>query len=238
MHALTTSDYLGLGWFLLCWVGYTRIADYSRWHNRSIMAAMNRYRIRWMQVMLRRDDPRIVDTTIVASLLSGIAFFASTSIIVVGGLIAMLGATDQAMRVLESLPLVAKPSRTIWDLKVLLLITIFIYAFFKFAWSFRLLKYCSILIGATAPREELDETDDTLARSIGELISIEAVHFNQGLRAFFFALAALGWFLHPWVWMLASAWVTLVLYRREFRSRSLACLKAGEQGIEKPAIQR
>lgn len=225
MQALVTLDYVALAWFLCCWIGYTYAADYSRWNANSLMATMNEYRVRWMLVMLRRNDPRVVDTTIVASLLSSIAFFASTSIIVVGGLIAMLGATDQAMRVLESLPLVETPSRTVWDVKILLLITIFIYAFFKFAWSFRLLKYCSILIGAMVPGPERDAEAEAFARSIGQLISIEAVHFNQGLRAFFFALAALGWFLHPYVWMLATAWVTLVLYRREFRSRSLACLK-------------
>ena len=33
--------------------------------------------------------------------------------------------------------------------------------------------------------------------------------------------AALGWFLHAIVFIVASAWVVLVLYRREFRSRSL-----------------
>lgn len=222
---LTPFDYLALGWFLLCWLGYTQLADHTRWHDKSITAAMNRYRLRWMQVMLRRDDPRIVDTTILASLLSGIAFFASTSIILVGGLIAMLGATDQAMRVLGDLPFVAKPSSTAWELRVLLLITIFIYAFFKFAWSFRLLKYCSILIGAALPRSELDAEADDFAKTIAGLISIEAAHFNQGLRAYFFALAALGWFLHPALFMFATAWVTLVLYRREFRSRSLAFLR-------------
>ena len=218
-------DYFALGWFFLCWVCYTLMADHSRWSDKSITMAMNRYRLGWMQTMLRRDDPRIVDTTIQSSLLSGIAFFASTSIIVVGGLVAMLGATDKVVTILAEIPLVAQHSRAVWELKLLLLIGIFIYAFFKFAWSFRLLKYCAILIGAVPSRTEVDAAAEAFTERIASLIGIEGVHFNQGLRAYFFALAALGWFLHPSLFMVATAWVTWVLYRREFRSKALGCLQ-------------
>jgi uncharacterized membrane protein len=186
---------------------------------------MNRYRLRWMLTMLRRDDPRIVDTNIQSSLLSGIAFFASTTMIVVGGLVAMLGAADKAVRVLEELPLVVQHSRPVWEFKLLLLIGIFIYAFFKFAWSFRLLKYCSILIGAVPSRTDVDLNTEAFIERIACLISIEGMHFNLGLRAYFFALAALGWFLHPFAFMVTTAWVTWVLYRRDFRSKALTCIR-------------
>jgi uncharacterized membrane protein len=33
-----------------------------------------------------------------------------------------------------------------------------------------------------------------------------------GLRAYFFGLAALAWFIQPWALVLASSWVVLVLY--------------------------
>jgi uncharacterized membrane protein len=218
-------DYIALGWFFLCWICYTYMADRSHWSEKSISVAMNRYRLRWMQTMLRRDDPRIVDTNIQSSLLSGIAFFASTTIIVVGGLVAMLGAGDKAVRVLAELPFVVQPSRTVWEFKLLLLISIFVYAFFKFAWSFRLLKYCSILIGAVPSRADIDKETEAFIERIACMISIEGGHFNLGLRAYFFALAALGWFLHPVTFILATAWVTWVLYRREFRSKALFCLQ-------------
>ena len=55
--------------------------------------------------------------------------------------------------------------------------------------------------------------------------SLAARHANDGLRAYYFALAVLSWFLHPVAFMLATAWVTAVLYRREFLSRALNILK-------------
>ena len=37
--------------------------------------------------------------------------------------------------------------------------------------------------------------------------------------------AALGWFLHPLVFMVASLWVVFALYRREFRSKALRAVR-------------
>ena len=50
---------------------------------------------------------------------------------------------------------------------------------------------------------------------------LAASHFMRGIRAYFFALALLSWFVHPILFLAATTWVVLVIYRREFRSQSL-----------------
>jgi uncharacterized membrane protein len=45
-----------------------------------------------------------------------------------------------------------------------------------------------------------------------------ARHFTRGQRAFFFALAYLGWFLGPLVFMAMTFFVMLVMWRRQFAS--------------------
>ena len=224
MPDFTLLDYVALAWFVLCWVGYTWFADKTRWHNKSVTAAMAKHRCRWMRMMLRREQ-RIVDSNIQSILLHGVAFFASTTILLVGGLLAALGATDRAIQVLSDLPLAVQTSQAVWELKVLLLVAIFVYAFFKLAWSFRLFNYCAILIGAAPEGLESDEEIDAYTKQIANLNSLAAGHFNQGLRAYFYALAALGWFLHPVLFMVLTAWITVVLQRREFRSRSFRLLR-------------
>jgi uncharacterized membrane protein len=52
-------------------------------------------------------------------------------------------------------------------------------------------------------------------------------HFNRGQRAFFFALAYLGWFLSPYVLMVSTAAVLVVMCRRQFASDALAALGRG-----------
>ena len=48
--------------------------------------------------------------------------------------------------------------------------------------------------------------------------------FNDGLRAYYFAFAAIGWFFSPVVFVLATGVVVYILYEREFRSEVLGVL--------------
>ncbi|TIX91799.1 MAG: DUF599 family protein, partial [Mesorhizobium sp.] len=91
---------------------------------------------------------RIVDTAIMTGLQQGTAFFASSSLIALGGCFALLGASDQVLTVLSDLPLSATSSREAFQMKVFGLVLILAFAFFKFGWAYRLFNYCSILIGA------------------------------------------------------------------------------------------
>jgi uncharacterized membrane protein len=224
MLAFTVLDYLAIGWFFTAWLGYTVMADYGPLRRRSVSAAMNGFRRRWITEMLKRDI-RLVDTQILGNLMTGIGFFASTTILLVGGLFALLGASDAAISALAELPIAIRTTRPVWEAKVLMLVVIFVYAFFKFAWAYRLSNYCAILIGAAPACVELGGAiDETYLERLARITNQMGHHFNRGLRSYFFALAALGWFIHPALFIVASTWVLLVLYRRDFRSREFQLL--------------
>jgi uncharacterized membrane protein len=143
---------------------------------------------------------------------------------IIAGLIAVIGARDRAMAVLAELPFAVESSPVLWDLKVLLLIVVFVYAFFKFTWAFRHYNYCLVLVGCVPAPDRLTADSPRVAERLARIASSTARHFNRGIRAYYFGLAALSWFIDPWLFMLLSAWVVLVLYRREFRSRLLQML--------------
>ena len=50
--------------------------------------------------------------------------------------------------------------------------------------------------------------------------------FNDGLRGYYFAFAAIGWFFSPILFMLATVGVVYILYQREFRSEVLDVLSS------------
>jgi len=62
------------------------------------------------------------------------------------------------------------------------------------------------------------------ARRIAALNALAGKHFNWGLQAYYFGLAVLTWFINPWLFVAATAWVTAILYRREFASNTLKAL--------------
>jgi uncharacterized membrane protein len=125
---------------------------------------------------------------------------------------------------LERLPYVAPSSSAMWEVKLILIMGVFIYAFFKFAWGFRLSHYAAIMIGATPLPGEAANVCDDHARRTARLIGIAAEHTNSGLRSFYHAIAAIGWFFHPLLFIATTTWVLLILIRRDFFSRARATL--------------
>ncbi|RVD69336.1 DUF599 family protein, partial [Mesorhizobium sp. M4A.F.Ca.ET.029.04.2.1] len=144
---LSTADLAALAFFLIVWVLHTLASDGKLVSRVSLTTAMNAQRAAWMRIMAEREI-RIVDTAIMTGLQQGTAFFASSSLIALGGCFALLGASDQVLTVLSDLPLSATSSREAFQMKVFGLVLILAFAFFKFGWAYRLFNYCSILIGA------------------------------------------------------------------------------------------
>jgi uncharacterized membrane protein len=104
---------------------------------------------------------------------------------------------------------------------------IFVHGFFKFAWSMRQFNYCALIVGAAPNTLDPVEEDFAYARGGALVASLAAKHFNHGMRAYYFGMATLSWFLHPLALLPSALFVVLVLYRREFRSRTLHALSIG-----------
>ncbi len=221
---VTWPDLLVPIWLVAAWVGYVLVADHPRRGRTTLMARMHEYRLAWMRRMLGRDN-RIVDTQIVSLLVQNISFFASSTILIVGGFVAVLGARDQALGILSEIPFAARTGDTLWDIKILTLIIIFVYAFFKFTWALRQFNYVAIMIGGAPPPSKTPSPAAVdLADRTARVATRAAEHFNKAMRAFYFGLATLSWVIQPWLCMLLIAWVTAIVYRREFRSATLVGL--------------
>jgi uncharacterized membrane protein len=143
-----------------------------------------------------------------------------------------------------------------------MLISIFVYAFFKFTWAIRQFNYFSAIIGSAPDAHELppegsgrltcpdagidaesaggdggcdarlagrgrsadggggDQSggEGELARRMALILSHAVWQLNAGIRAYYFALAALGWFIHPLFFILMTVLMTTVLVRRQLAS--------------------
>lgn len=224
MPDIALIDLAALAWFFIVWNGYVFYADRIKSGGHSLMSVMRKHRAGWMQQLLIRDM-RMVDTTIMSALMRSVGLFSSITLLILAGLLAILGSLDKVQALVEGVPYLSEASKATWELKILLLILIFIYAFFKCAWSLRQFNYSIILVGAAPPPEEAD-TDDAqdFADGAAEVLALAVGNFNRAMRSYYYGLAALSWFLHPVLFVIATIWVTAVIYRREFRSQTLATL--------------
>lgn len=224
MHGVTLLDAAALVWFIAAWSGYTFYADRFSDDRVSLMTVMYQYRLKWMQQSLRREV-RVGDAALLATLIRSISLFASTSIFIIGGIVAIFGGLDEVQDLTKELIYVAKTSKVMWELKLLTLALVFVYAFFKFAWALRQFNYMIIVMGAFPSPDQADTVEgQRIAERAAKVNALAVQTFNRGMRAYYFGLAALAWFLHPWIFAGATLFVVLVVYRREFKSKTLEML--------------
>jgi uncharacterized membrane protein len=220
MPVLGLPDIIALAWFLGAWIIYSIVIEKSSHGGRSLNALMHTYRDDWMDRMLGREL-RMVDAQVTAALQNGAAFFASTSLLAIGGALTLMRASDDIMPMMSVINFGSVPSRQLWEFKMLGLVVIFVYAFFKFAWSYRLFNYFAIMVGAAPPTSAKDTpAAKAFAHRAARMCEDAGRQFNRGQRAFFFALGYLGWLLGPILLMITTTGVVVVMWRRQFTSES------------------
>jgi len=223
MLPLTWLDAAALALFAVLWAGYQWYSDYSGTARPRLGGEMDRFTREWLARMVERDN-RMVDVNVLRNLTRSSQFFASTTMLILGALVALMGYAEQAASVVAELPFTQQVSRRLWELKILLLLLIFVYAFFKFSWSIRQFGFSSILVGATKKPPPDPEQYSVHIDRIAVIISFANRNFNHGLRAYYFGVAAISWFLHPALMIAVTLAVIYVLQQREFRSRTLKVL--------------
>ncbi|MBL8309822.1 MAG: DUF599 domain-containing protein [Burkholderiales bacterium] len=216
-------DLLALGFFLLCWFGYAWFAGRHAADRPSLVTVMNPLRDRWFEQTLTREN-RIVDSALLSNLMNSATFFSSTTLLALGGLLALFGSVEKSAEIIENLPFAQRTSQQLLEAKVITMILLFVYALIKFTWSVRQFNFVTIVIGSIAPRDELTADDRLYARRAAGILKLAGENFSQGLRAYYFSVALLLWFVQPWFFIAATALVTIMLYRMEFHSRTLAVL--------------
>jgi uncharacterized membrane protein len=181
-------------------------------------------------------DNRVLDGVVVQNLSTSPSFFASTSILILGGLLAALASGDKTVTLVQDLPFAARTTALVFELKLVLLTGIFVFAFFRFTWSMRQYTFGALLLGAAPQHSEAwdDATRQAFADRAGGVMGLAAETFNDGLRACYMSFAAIAWFFSPWACMVATASVVWILYRREFHSDVLSLLEQRPGAAETP----
>jgi len=221
---LNWLDAAALALFAAAWAGYQWYSDHSETARPRLGREMDRYTREWLVQMAGRDN-RMVDINVMRNLTRSSQFFASTTMLILGALVALMGYAEKAASVVAELPFTLQGSERVWEFKILVLLMIFVYAFFKFSWSIRQFGFCSILVGATKKPTPTPELYAVHTDRIAAIVSFANRNFNQGLRAYYFGVAAMSWFLHPALMIAMTLGVIYVLYQREFRSQTLDLLQ-------------
>lgn len=214
-------DFTALALWVLAWAIVGRMIESPTSNRPSASSLMIRYRREWMRELVTRQ-PRIFDASILSTLRQGTTFFASASMISIGGGLALLGNTEHLLGVARDLSLDTAPA-VVWEVKIIAVLLFVTNAFLKFVWSHRLFGYCAVIMAAV-PNDATSPKAIERADQAAELNIAAARSFNRGMRALYFALGGLAWLLGALPLMLATLVTLAVLWRREFASTARRAL--------------
>ncbi len=230
-------DIAALAAFLAIWLCYNTLFDGRLRRPGSINAKMIAVREAWMIHLLGREN-RIVDATLIGHSFRSATFFASATILVIAGLIGVIGSAERVHGAAANLSVLLRGStQALFEVKIFLLISIFVYAFFKFTWAIRQFNYFSAIIGSAPDAGSAGNIpiDRALARRMALILSQAVWQLNAGIRAYYFALAALGWFVHPGFFITMTVLMTLVLVRRQLASATARGIADHVEGLPSTA---
>lgn len=214
---LTAADLAALFLLLAAWFGLGRVIEHPPKGRPSVTTLMRRYRREWMRQFVQREG-RIFDSNILGSLREGMSFYASACLLAIGGGAALIGNTDPLAGLARDLDAAEVPE-LLWKIRMLPPLLFLANAFLKFVWAHRLFGYCAILMAAVPNRAD-DPTALPRAMAAAEVNIHAARNFNTGLRAIYFALGSVGWFLGPWGLVAGTLLISGMTLRREFASGS------------------
>lgn len=220
----TFVDALALVWFFVCWCVYSWMTEHGRLSGRGLAGISHRYREDWARRLLLREV-RIMDSALVGNLMQSVSFYASTTIYLIVGLTALLGVFDRVVSVAAELPFASRAGRELAEIKFLLLLGVLVVAYFKFTWSLRQFNLLCLMLGAAPERDDEIASREAYVQDMAAVNTQGGVEFNRGIRAYYFGLAALAWFVHPWLFVASTTLVATLLYRREFHTPAVRALR-------------
>ncbi len=228
----TLIDIAAIACFIICWSGYTWFARKKAKSTNCIARCLHQHRIHWMYEVMTREI-RVGEAALLANLERNIAFFASSTLLILAGVLTLFAQVEQLEGVIKSIPFAEFPNHTVIQLKLGLLGFIFVLSFFQFTWSMRQYGFLNVMIGA-APLDE-SGTNENLRQYARQMAVVQdqAAHsYNYGLRSYYFSMAAICWFFHPILFMVVSLFVVYTLFNREFNSKTVNAITLGQQYLD------
>lgn len=225
---MTAFDYAALALFLLCWLGYGPLLRLLAMRSGTLNDDMMVVRRAWMDAMVHREV-RIVDSQLMGHTINSGGFFASTNLLLIAAVAGILFGGEQALRgVAEVGP--GEVSSRLLEAKLALVLLCLARGLLDFIWSIRQMNYALALIGAAPEHTEADRRG--LGEAAGALLNPALSAFSQGVRGYYFALAAAAWLFGP-VWLaLGVVAVFCLLVWRQAASPAARAIRSARRLLE------
>ena len=210
---MSLFDWIALFVFVVAWLGYGPLIRLVARRSGSLNMDMLSVRDAWMRAMTHREM-RLIDSQLMGHSINSASFFASTNLLLIAAVAGILFGGETALRGFAAVGAENVPLKML-EAKLALVLVCLTRGFLDFIWALRQMNYTLALIGA-APEVHHKTDRKAFADAAGQLLNPALAAFSQGVRGYYFALAAAAWLFGP-VWLalgVVSAF-SLLIYRQE-----------------------
>ncbi|RZJ03861.1 MAG: DUF599 family protein [Brevundimonas sp.] len=226
---MTPFDWLALAFFIICWLGYGPLLGLLARRSGTLNDDMLIVRRVWMTAMTHREI-RLVDSNLLGHTINSGGFFASTNLLLIAAVASVLFGGDQAIEGIASVGAEHVPTRLL-EAKLALVLICLSRGLLDFIWSIRQLNYSLALIGA-APEVHTEADRVALGDAAANLLNPALSSFSQGVRGYYFALAAAAWLFGPLWLALGVALISSLLIWRQAGSPAALAIRSARRLLE------
>ena len=216
---MSPFDIAALALFLIAWLFYQPALKRLSRRGGVINTDMTVVRRRWMANMAGREN-RFLDSQLMGHALNSASFFASANLIVIAAAAGALFRSADTYRTVAHLTATDTGPRWLFEAKLALVVVALARGLLDFIWAIRQMNYTLAAIGAAPPPSSppvvLKDYGDASAAVLNPALS----SFNNGVRGYYFSLAAAAWLLGPWALIAAVFGAVALLYGRQVASSS------------------
>jgi len=206
---MTTLDWIALALFFVCWLGYDPLLRVLARRSGALNDDMLVVRHAWMTAMTHREI-RLLDSQLLGHSINSGSFFASSNLLLIAAVGGILFGGESALKSFAAVGAEAVPIPLL-EAKLALVLACLARGLLDFIWSIRQMNYTLALIGA-APEIHTDHDKVAFGEATARVLNPALASFSQGVRGYYFALAAAAWLFGPG-WLAAgvvSAFALLV----------------------------
>jgi len=200
---------------LLCYFAYKIVVPLVEKRRPSLSVIMNMQRRRWVANATRRESP--FDAILSGNIMGSVSFLASTAVLLILAIFAVFGQVPALLEALNSLSPERHYNSVEVQLHLVVMLVMFVLAFFAFTLSLRQFNHFCIMLGAI---DHSEPTSDEEIDAITRMNALGAQNFNSGIRAYYFSVATVAWFVSEWLPIVTCVATIVILAHREFFSSS------------------
>ena len=222
-------DIAGLVIFVFCWLGYEPFLRRIAKSRGLITKDLSVVRRAWMKEMTVREV-KLFDSNLMAHAVNSATNFSSANLLLIAAVAGVLFGGHLPLKSMTALGFDVS-STQLFQIKLALVLVCLSRGLLDFIWSLRQMNFCAAAMGSL--RENMDaDTAAKFGNAVTNILEPAMTSFSQGVRAYYFSLAAAAWLWGPIYLSIASIGAVILLGWRQSRSQSAKGLRQLRELLE------